>query len=144
MAKPIQAITQYRPRVAQSRIIEIDELTQRLASGSLVTRGVARVVLEDLSDEIRLALRTGAQVRLPGIGLFRTTIRLDGTMRTGVLVDPTLRANLTSVEDFSGKITRRENVGLDLAALKLMWDAEHPEDPLELPASGATANNGAM
>jgi nucleoid DNA-binding protein len=139
MATLIQAVVQYRPRVAHTRTIELDELAERLARGSLFSKSVARMVLEDLSDEIRYAMRTGAQVRLPGIGLFRTAIRLDGTMRTGVLIDSALRDNLMSVTDFNGQIIRRHNVGLDLAALKLLWDADHPDDPLELPANTASA-----
>jgi hypothetical protein len=118
MANLLQAVAQYRPRVTHTRTIELDELAGRLARGSLVTKSVARMVLEDLSDEIRYA------------------------MRTSVLVDPALRDNLLSVADFTGQIDRRQNVGLDLAALKLLWDAEHPDDPLELPVSAAAASNG--
>jgi hypothetical protein len=142
MANLIQAVAQYRPRVAHTRTIELDELAGRLARGSLFSKSVARMVIEDLSDEIRYAMRTGAQVRLPGIGLFRPAIRLDGTMHTNVLIDSALRENLASVTDFTGQIERRQNVGLDLAALKRLWDAEHPDDPLELPAGVAPVNNG--
>ena len=78
MASLIQAVATYCPRVARTRTIELDELAERLARGSLVTKSVARMVLEDLSDEIRYGLRTCAQVRLPGIGLFRTVVRFDG------------------------------------------------------------------
>lgn len=133
MATLIQAVSAYRPRVNTNRIVDLDELAARLARGSLVTQSIARMVLSDLADELMYLLRTGAAVRIPGIGVFRPEVRLDGEMHTVVRLDAKLRRNLAHVNDFAGEIERRELIGIDIDALKARWDGEHPEDPLELP-----------
>lgn len=132
MATLIQAVTAYRPRLAPLRRISLDELAGRLARGSLATESIARMVLSDLSDEVRHGVRSGASVQLPGIGTFRPAIRLDGSMHTVVRLDGALRRSLATVDDYLGRIDGRECVGMDAAALKARWDAEHPGDPLEL------------
>jgi hypothetical protein len=47
---------------------------------------------------------------------------------------------LTSIDNlklFEGEILNAENIGLSPDAFKELWDAEHPEDPMELPAQAA-------
>lgn len=139
MASLIQAVSAYRPRVAINRMVDLDELAARLARGSLVTPSIARMVLSDLADELMYFLRTGATVRIPGIGIFRPELRLDGEMHTVIRLDSKLRRNLKTVSDFAGEVERREGIGLDLDALKTRWDAEHPDDPLVLPVPKAKA-----
>ncbi|MCC7019105.1 MAG: HU family DNA-binding protein [Ardenticatenales bacterium] len=133
MATWIEAISAYRPRVSTLPTLDLDALAERLASGTLLTPRVARMVLEELGHEIGQQLRTGHRVKLPGIGTFGPRIRLDGTMRATLRLAPELRDAVTDVGTFLGGITGRESVGLDLIALKERWDAEHPDDPLELP-----------
>lgn len=139
MASWIQAVAAYRPRLGRLRIIELEELATRLTRGSLVTQSIARMVLSDLADELRYALRSGAAVRLPGIGIFRPELRLDGSMRTTLRMDTSLRNNLASVADYAGTVLGRESIGDDLIALKVRWDAEHPDDPLVLPRAALEA-----
>lgn len=133
MATLIQAVSAYRPRVNTNRMVDLDELASRLARGTLVTPSIARMVLSDLADELMYLLRTGASVRIPGIGVFRPELRLDGEMHTVIRLDPKLRRNLAHVNDFAGEIEHREVVGIDIDALKARWDGEHPDDPLVLP-----------
>jgi len=36
-------------------------------------------------------------------------------------------------DSFNGRVTNRDTIGLDNDGFKvLLWDAEHPDDPLEL------------
>lgn len=133
MATLIQAVSAYRPRVTTNRVVDLDELAARLVRGSLVTPSIARMVLSDLADELMYFLRTGASVRLPGIGVFRPELRIDGEMHTVIRMDPKLRRNLAHVNDFVGEVEGREAIGVDVVAIKARWDAEHPDDPVVLP-----------
>jgi len=137
MATLIQAVSAYRPRVLTNRVVDLEELATRLARGSLVTPSIARMVLSDLADELMYFLRTGASVRLPGIGVFRPELRIDGEMHTVIRMDPKLRRNLAHVNDFVGEVEGREAIGVDVAAIKARWDAEHPDDPVVLPLGGS-------
>lgn len=132
MATLIQAVTAYRPRLGALRHIGIDELASRLQRGSLVTQSIARMVLTDLSEEVQYGVRSGGSVHLPGIGTFRPAVRMSGSMHTIVRLDKAVRTNLVTVDDYRGEIEGREFIGLDMPALKARWDADHPDDPLDL------------
>lgn len=136
MANWIEAVNRYRPRVTNAPTIDIDFLAERLAVGTLITRPLARMVLEELGREVAGLLRTGHKVRLPGIGTLSPRVRLGGRMHPAIRFDEVLKRSLSTVDAFLGAVEHRESVGLDLAALKVRWDAEHPDDPLELPAKG--------
>lgn len=133
MATLIQAVSAYRPRVNTNRVADLEELASRLARGTLVTPSIAQMVLRDLADELMYLLRTGAAVRIPGIGVFRPEVRLDGEMHTVIRLDPKLRRNLAHVDDYNGEVEGRERIGIDIDAIKARWDDEHPDDPLVLP-----------
>ncbi len=136
MANWIEAVNRYRPRVTNAPTIDIDFLAERLSVGTLITRPLARMVLEELGREVAGLLRTGHKVRLPGIGTLAPRVRLGGRMHPAIRFDEVLKRSLSTVDAFLGAVEHRESVGLDLAALKVRWDAEYPDDPLELPAKG--------
>ena len=133
MANWIEAVNRYRPRVTNAPTIDIDFLAERLSVGTLITRPLARMVLEELGREVAGLLRTGHKVRLPGIGTLAPRVRLGGRMHPAIRFDEVLKRSLSTVDAFLGAVEHRESVGLDLAALKVRWDAEYPDDPLELP-----------
>ena len=133
MATLIQAVTAFRPRVSSKETIGLDILTLRLTRGSLVTRSIARMVLTDLSEEIRNALLQGHAVSLPGVGRYSVSIGTDGRLRPNVRVDNALRNALDAPGAFQGDIVRRDNIGLSTAEIVALWNEEHPEDPVELP-----------
>ena len=128
MATLIQAIATYRPRVTKAHRVDLEELVERLSRGSLVTESIARMVLSDLVRELKLSLRAGHQVNLEGIGIFRPEIALDGSARVVMRMDKGLRQTLRRAEELDGTVLRRENIGMDKAALIARWNAEHPED----------------
>jgi nucleoid DNA-binding protein len=133
MATLIQAVTAFRPRIASKETLGLDILTLRLTRGSLVTRSIARMVLTDLSEEIRNALLQGNAVNLPGIGRFSVSMGTDGRLRPNVRVATELRNALATPGAFGGDVIRRENIGLSTAEIVALWDEEHPDDPVELP-----------
>ena len=59
MANWIEAVNRYRPRVTNAPTIDIDFLAERLSVGTLITRPLARMVLEELGREVAGLLRTG-------------------------------------------------------------------------------------
>ncbi|MFN8424022.1 MAG: hypothetical protein U0470_11820 [Anaerolineae bacterium] len=67
---------------------------------------------------------------MPGIGTLSPRVRLGGRMHPAIRFDEVLKRSLSTVDAFLGAV-EHHGVGLDLAALKVRWDAEHPDDPLE-------------
>ena len=130
MASLIQAVSAYRPRVAKTHTVNLHEMAERLARGSLVTRSIADMVLADLGDEVRLSLRAGHTVSLGGIGSFRPEIGFDGSVRISVRLDPKLRRAISGIDQLDGTIFNRENIGLSTAKMIERWNLEHPDDPI--------------
>lgn len=139
VAQLIQAVAVYRPRVQQGRTIDLDILSERLSRGSLSSRAIARMVLEELAEETQKALRAGDQVVIPGLGRFRMSLRMGGKIRPHALVDAGLRRELSNLESFKGVIVNRDNLHMSTAEIVELWNAEHPDDPVELPASASQA-----
>ena len=88
-------MTEFRPRIRNSKTIGLDTLATRLSRGSLVTRSIARMVLEDLTDEVSTGLREGNAVVLPGVGRFGVSLALlavywtRGQVLSGRILPPT-------------------------------------------------------
>lgn len=139
MATLIQAIATYRPRIAHSRTMELDELSEHLAVGTLVTAPLAQMFLQELGRQSLLQGRRGIKVRLPGIGLLSPDLRLDGTAFAQIRIDRVLRAGLADQAAFHADVTNREMIGVGLEAYKARWDAEHPGDPVVMPERRAVA-----
>ncbi len=132
MATLLQAIATYRPRIVNSRTMELGELADHLAVGTLVTAPIARMVLEELGRQALLQGRAGIKIRLPGIGLISQDLRMDGTPFPVIRLDKDLRGGLADRDAFHADIKHREMIGVPLAAYKARWDAEHPDDPVIL------------
>lgn len=139
MATWIQALSAYRPRIVGAVTVGLDELAEYLSVGTLVTRPLARMVLDELGRIVLLQLRSGKKVRLPGVGLFGVEVRLDGTLYPTVRLASELRDGLADIDAYQGTIQHRESIGMDLAALKERWDEAHPGDPLVLPVGRRTS-----
>ena len=91
------------------------------------------MVLEDLSEEVIIALREGNAVVLPGIGRFGASLSLDGRMKPTFRVNAALRRSMPTITEFPGVVVNRENIGISIEEVIARWDEAHPDDPVELP-----------
>jgi hypothetical protein len=76
--------------------------------------------------------RRGTPVKLAGLGVFSPSINRNGKYRINVRVDPKLVKDINADDSFNKRVTNRDTIGLDNDGFKVLWDAEHPDDPLEL------------
>jgi nucleoid DNA-binding protein len=133
MARLVQAVAVYGPRAVLTPTARLDELAEWLAPRSGLNKSdVVRVLLE-LNEAIIFFNRRGTAVQLSGIGRFGPTVRGDGRIRVTYRPDPQLRNGLNANGGYRGEIRNRSRIGLGPAGYKELWDADHPEDPLELP-----------
>lgn len=130
MATRLQAIATYRPRALVRERVDLDAMALRLARGSLFSLPVARMILEELAEELAAALERGDAVTLPGLGRYHVDLHLDGRLRPVHTPDPALRKRLAAQERFRGPLRRPESLGLDAEALVARWNEEHPDDPV--------------
>lgn len=133
MARFIQAVRAYGPRIEHGPTVRQRELEKRLALSTGLQRSQVLHVLLDLSDALQDYLATGRPVVLEGIGRFSISTDSEGQLRMNFRAHRDLRRELATLENFEGRVANRDNLGLTPHDLKALWDAEFPDDPLELP-----------
>jgi hypothetical protein len=133
MATFIQAVTKYAPRLRRQPTIRMEELSERLAELTGLRSSQANMMLDELSAALVYYCRRGHGLELQGVGFFRPSLRNDGQFRILYRPDQRLLRALTGPEGYRGEVSNAENVGLDPLQYKALWDAEHPDDPLDLP-----------
>lgn len=133
MAKLVQAVARYGPRVVSPRAVRDGELYEWLAGRTGLNRSQVAAVLYELSAAISFFNRAGMTLRLAGVGIFKPSIRNSGRLRIRYFMAPELRREMNATGAFGGEVVNRENIGVDPAGYKALWDAEFPDDPLDLP-----------
>jgi hypothetical protein len=130
MAKRIQAIAAFRPRVdlgdtaSEARYMELT--TQRTTLSSGVVKNVQEAEVETLIG----LLLDGRSVHT-GIAIYKPSIDLDGDIEVKVRVDKRILSALNAPGAFRGHIIKAENIGKSGDDLVAMWNEEHPDDPIE-------------
>jgi hypothetical protein len=131
MAKRIQAVSAYRPKLEKVRTVSTIELSEYIAGRTGLNRGEISNVLSEMNEAIIFFNRQGISVKLDGLGTFWPTIQLDGMLRTNLRKDVSFVKALNVVGAFSGDIINRRNIGKSMDDLVTMWNEEHPDDPVE-------------
>ena len=132
MATMIQAYVEFGPRLTYHRTVRLEELAERLAISTGLKTGEALRVLLELQSALRSFGQRGSPVQLAGIGTFRPNIRNTGQLVFNYRMDRQLRADFDNLLNYKGEVLNRENIGLSPEGYKALWDAAHPEDPLDL------------
>jgi hypothetical protein len=131
MAKIIQAIVTYRPRLDRGRTVSTLDLSEHIAGRTGLNRGEISNVLSEMNEAIIFFNRQGISVTLDGLGTFWPTIQLDGMLRVNLRKDVSFVKSLNVVGAFTGNILNRKNIGKSVDELVVMWNEEHPDDPVE-------------
>jgi len=128
----IQAFHRYGPRLVRRPAIQLDDLVARLSQTAGLRHSLIQAVLRELADAVLHHARRGASLHLPGLGTFRPSIRGDGELRLHFRIAPSLQQSFADRSAFRGTIVNRARIGLSPAGYKALWDADHPDRPLDL------------
>ncbi len=129
MAKRIRAINAYRPKIKQRSLVEMEEVVAFIARSTGINESGLRHVILELRDALLFFAANGHAVRLEGLGIYSPSIGLDGQVKLRYRPDPALNRRLH--QRFHGEIVNKENVGKNTDELIALWNAEHPDDPVE-------------
>lgn len=139
MARLIEAIVAFGPKLIYGRTANLDDIALLLSKRSGLSALDAEMALRELSGAIIHQLRSGQPVKLPGIGRMRASIGRGGRLRVHVVADVALVKALNAPGTYRGQMENRGRIGLDDAGYKALWDAVHPDDPLEVTVGATTA-----
>lgn len=134
MAKLFQAVSRYGPRVDQGGNVHLQELCDWMARSSGLNPNGARMALGEVGDGVAFYLRLGSPVVLPGLGRLRLTADRYGDLHLNFVADKGLLLQVLNKQKFSGTMINAPAGHWTDAQYKEAWDAEFPDDPLDLPA----------
>ncbi len=129
MAKRIEAITAYRPRLelgdpaTEQRYMEL--VTQR----TTLSLGVVKNVQESEVEALIGLLLDGRPVHT-GTTIYTPNLDLDGSLEIKVRVDRRILQELNMPGRFRGRIANAENIGKTSDDLVALWNAAHPDNPV--------------
>ena len=130
MANKMNALSEYRPRLALGQLVQTPELSRYIARGTALNRGEIGNVLDELNEAIIFYGCQGIPVKINGLGVFTPVMKADGTLRIGLRLDSSISKALNVQGAFTGSVINPGNVGLSMDEMIALWDDEHPEDPV--------------
>jgi hypothetical protein len=132
MAKIVNAVRQYGPRLDWSKTAQLDEVADWMARHTGLNRSEVLMLVAELHEAILHFNRNGRAVKLPDIGTFAPGIDRKGALRVNFRPAVRLKREMARRELYHGRILHRERIGWTDAQYKALWDAENPDDPLEV------------
>ncbi len=132
MATFLQAFRAYGPRIDLDRTAGLETVARWMMMRTGLNHGEILMVLHEISEALVYFNRRGTPVKLEAVGTFTPSVDRHGTYRVRFRADGELKRQLNAPDAFSGEMVNRVNVGLDDAGYKALWDAEHPDDPLDI------------
>ena len=129
MAKKINAITAYRPRIQLIEAADVNRFMQLITNRTTLSSGVVKNVQESEVETLTGLLLEGRPVHT-GIAIFTPSMDLNGDIEVKVRVDKRILAALNTPGAFTGQIVNRENIGKTSDDFAAQWNEDHPEDPV--------------
>ncbi len=131
MAKPIQAVSAYRPRIKTRGRATINEIAEYMAKRSTLTAGQIKGVLSDYAEALMFFILDCQTVEHEALGTFRLGIGLDGKVELRLELAHEFARRLDA--DFrrvAENVSHVESIGKTRADLIARWNLEHPDDPI--------------
>ncbi len=130
MAKLIEAVRAYGPRLALSRTVQTRELAEYISGRSSLNCGEIEGVLREFHEALIFFARQGSPVKLEGLGTFTPSINLEGALDVGLRLDTGVDGALNVPGAYKGEIVNANNIGKSSEELKAMWNKDHPDDSI--------------
>jgi hypothetical protein len=132
MAKLIQAFNKYGPKLDANPTVGIAQVAGYIEGRTGLNKSEIVMCLMELAGAVVFFNNQGTPVKLTDLGTFRTSIDREGKLAIKYLADKALKNGLNAPGAFTGTILNQTNIGLDNQGYKDLWDAENPDDPLDI------------
>ena len=132
MTSILQAFRQYGPRLGLSSTAQLGEVSNWMSMRTGANKSEIIMILQELSDAILYFNNRGIPVKIPGVGTFTPSIDRRGTIKNHFRADMALKKGSNAPDAYKGEVLNKGRIGLDNEGYKALWDADHPDDPLEI------------
>ena len=130
MAKLLQAVVAYGPKIDLMEAAEPELFMEMLTHRTTLSTGVVRNVQESEVEALIDLLRKGRPVHT-GIAIFTPSVDLEGNLNINVRVDKRMLAALNAPGAFRGSMRNKGNIGKTSQQLAELWNEDHPHDPIQ-------------
>ncbi len=129
MAKKIQAWTAYGPRLQRGKPMTKEEIIENIVNATNQSRGSVLAVLAELDVQLENGLKSGRIVQMPNGTHFEPIGKKDGSIQVRTRINPMVIRNVNA--GFRGKWINAQNIGKTQEEIFALWNADHPDDPVE-------------
>ena len=132
MARIMQAVRDYGPKVKLNPTAQLEQVADWMAMRTGLNKSEVMMVLQETNEAILYFNAQGTPVKLPGVGTFTPSVSREGTFKINLRADAGLKKRLNAPDAYTGTLLNKNRIGLDNAGYKELWDADHPDDPLDI------------
>jgi hypothetical protein len=132
MANLLQAVNAYGPKIVLNKTVDLPEVSNWISMRTSVNKSEVQAILQELSDCLLFFNNLGTPVKLSKIGTFTPSVNREGERKLNIRLDVALKRGINDDGDFNANIINKANIGLTNEQYKALWDADHPDDPLEI------------
>lgn len=122
MAKLIQAIGAYAPRIEVNRTVQTRQIAEYIAGRTSLNRGEIENVLREFNEALVFFAKQGQAVKLEGVDTFTPSIELDGVLDVGFRLDTSIDGALNAAGAFKWRHRQPRECG---------QNQRRPESPVE-------------
>ena len=142
MAKLIQAIATYGPRIQLMEAVLPQRFMELITHRTTLSTGVVKNVQESEVETVISLLKEGRPVHT-GVAIFTPVIDSKGNLSVSVRVDKRINTALNAPGAFTGKISNSTNIGRTSEEIAALWNQGHPDNPVRsgtayVPAASPT------
>ncbi len=131
MAQKLVVVNQLRPRIISQEVVDLEKAAQRISKNTTYNVEEIYGMLRLYTKEMIAALQCGATVKIDGL------VNISPNMKVGGEVDLSLRAARGAIAGLNNpqlwtadKVTNHDNLTKDSEALVVLWNQNHPDDPV--------------
>lgn len=128
----MQAVRAYGPKPALNPTAQLDQVADWMVMRAVLNKSEVMMVLQEMNEAILYFNSQGTPVKLPGVGIFTPSIDREGTFKINFRADMDLKKGINAPDAYTGEVANKSRIGLDNDGYKELWDADHPDDPLEV------------
>ena len=134
MSTILQAVNQYGPKLEFKPTAQLEKVAEWMAMRTGLNKSEVMMVFQESSEAILYFCKDGQAVKIPGVGTFTPSMDRNGEVLINFRADMELKNGINTPDAYGGVIVNRERIGWTNAQYKELWDADHPSDPLVIPA----------
>jgi len=132
MAKIMEAANEFGLKLELEPTAHLDQVAEWTAACIGSNKDEVLIALQEESDVILNFCKKGTPVKIPGVGTFIPSMNRSGELSINFRAETAQKNGMNIRKVYTGELKNRANAGITSDQLKALWDAAHPNDPLEI------------